>query len=355
MFYKVLGLMSGTSLDGLDMAYCEFDIVKNNINYSIKKATTIPYDNQLRDKIKYAPTYSAEQIFEFSSLLGHYWGKLANRFIVDNDLDIDFISCSGQTIFHQPDKGFTTQIGDLNALASQTNCMVIGDFRSLDVAFSGQGAPLVPIGDQLLFGLYDSCVNIGGFSNISFDKQGKRLAFDICPCNIVLNRLAQTIGLPYDKDGLIAQNSKVDNILLDQLNNIHYYNSQDKYSLSEEWLNDNVIPILNQTKSHTETIIATYTKHIAIQIAKQLKGKTLLTGGGAENKFLVSLIRQLTSNQIIVPDTQTIRYKEALIFAFLGIRRLEHKVNCLSAVTKAKQNCCSGTIVLGYKENKLSI
>ena len=344
--------MSGTSLDGLDIAYCEFYIVDNKIDYSIPKAVTINYTQEFKDKIIACENMSGQELYKFSCFLGHYFGQQAYKFLNDNNLEVDFVASHGQTIFHQPNNGFTVQIGDLSSLAAEVKHKVIGDFRSLDVALGGQGAPLVPIGDKLLFSDYQSCLNIGGFSNISYDKRNKRIAFDICPSNIVLNYLASLLDKQYDKDGNIAKVGKINKDLLKRLNDIPYYKSKKKYSLGKEWLNENVMPILNDyilnesdKKLNLEDILATYTEHIAIQIAKQIKGRTLITGGGAKNKFLIDKIKQKTNNEIIIPDDKIIDYKEALIFAFLGLRRLREECNCLASVTGAIKDSCSGAII----------
>lgn len=365
MFYKVIGLMSGTSLDGLDIAYCTFDIndkddKSNNssIQYNIEKAQTIPYRKEIKDRILSMETCSGEDLAYFSTYLGHYFGKKTREFIEANNLEVDFISSHGQTIFHQIDKQFTLQIADLNAIAAETECSVIGDFRSLDVALGGQGAPLVPIGDEILFSEYDSCLNLGGFSNVSYNSEDKRIAYDICPTNIVLNSLCGELGLAYDKGGEIAKRSKTNAELLLKLNNIPHYVLDKRESLGKEFVKEWVFPILDSFEIKTEEKIATYTQHIAMQIAKHLKGKVLVTGGGAYNVFLIDSIRKYLDSQsnldkgksnldkeLVIPNHLLIEYKEALIFAFLGVRRVRKQVNCLRDVTGARKDSCSGAIV----------
>lgn len=364
MFYKVIGLMSGTSLDGLDIAYCTFDIneeCKSNtpsIQYNIEKAQTIPYNKEIKDQILRMETCSGEELACFSTYLGHYFGKKTREFIEKNNLQVDFIASHGQTIFHQIDKQFTLQIGDLNAIAAETECSVIGDFRSLDVALGGQGAPLVPIGDEILFYQYDSCLNLGGFSNVSYNSEGKRIAYDICPTNIVLNKLCMELGLAFDNRGRIARENRTNEMLLSKLNNIPHYELDKRTSLGKEFVKEWVFPILDSFEIKTEDKIATYTQHIAQQIAKHLKGKVLVTGGGAYNEFLIDSIRKYLGEkssldkkkadldkQLIIPNHWLIEYKEALIFAFLGVRRVRREVNCLKDVTGARKDSCSGAIV----------
>ena len=347
MLYKILGMMSGTSLDGLDMAAVEFSIsedANNNIDYRIIKTSTIGYTPELRQAIIDCETMSGEQLVHFSMYLGHFFGKQARKFLDENNLTVDFIASHGQTIFHQPSKGFTLQIGDINAIASQTHITTIGDFRSLDVALGGQGAPLVPIGDKLLFGQYPCCLNIGGFSNISYDKDNKRIAFDICPSNIVLNLLCERIGLDYDKNGEIAKANTINKDLLNKLNSIPYYINNKKHSLAKEFVKSDVLPIIDKYDMSVEDKIATYSEHIATQIAKQIVGDTFVTGGGAYNNYILNAIKSKTDYKIIVPDNEIIEYKEALIFAFLGLRRMRKEINCLKEVTGAEQDSCSGLV-----------
>ncbi len=350
MFYRVLGMMSGTSLDGLDLALCEFDIDEKQIDYQIIRATTIPYASTLKDKILRCENCNGEYLAEFSAYLGHYFGKQANKFLKQNNLTADFIASHGQTIFHQPHKGFTLQIGDINAIASETELTVIGDFRSMDVALNGQGAPLVPIGDKLLFANYDCCLNIGGFSNIPFDDNSLRKAYDICPSNIVLNYLCHYLNLEYDNDGQIAKHSTIDTALLQELNSIPYYTNNEQQSLGKEFVKQYIFPLLENSSLSIECKIATYTEHIAYQIGKNIKGKTLVTGGGAYNSFLIDRIRHYANYELIVPSNLIVEYKEALIFAFLGVRRLRKEVNCLSSVTGARCDSCSGSVVYWLKE-----
>ncbi|MCK9163802.1 MAG: anhydro-N-acetylmuramic acid kinase, partial [Bacteroidales bacterium] len=233
MFYKVIGLMSGTSLDGLDIAYCLFSVENNKWSYSIEKAETIEYSKELRDKLIRAENTSSYEFVKIDKEFGAFIGKEVRSFVDKYSIEVDFVASHGQTIFHQPQINLTTQIGDINSIAANARIKTIGDFRRLDLALGGQGAPLVPIGDRLLFSEYPSCLNLGGFSNISFEKGDKRIAFDICPVNIVLNILAQREGLTFDRDGLLARSGKVDNSLLKRLNALEFYKKEEKKSLAK--------------------------------------------------------------------------------------------------------------------------
>lgn len=339
--------MSGTSLDGLDIAYCEFEEQNGRWSYRIIESETVPYTDDFRKRVIAMENASAVEFSSFDVELGHYFGRLTREFIDKHSLTPDFVCSHGQTIFHQPAKGYTTQIGNLAALCSEVRMKTIGDFRTLDVMLGGQGAPLVPIGDLLLFADYDNCLNIGGFSNISRKKDGKITAFDICPVNIVLNHLCGKIGLPFDKDGEIAANSAVDNTLVEKLNALPYYESKKTgKSLGKEWVLSNVFPLLESSGLSIESQIASYTFHAAEQISKNiLPGRTLVSGGGAYNTHLVSLIRRNTRFEIEIADKTTTDYKEAMIFAFLGVLREREQVNCLASVTGASQNTCGGSVV----------
>ncbi|MCB9335535.1 MAG: anhydro-N-acetylmuramic acid kinase, partial [Flavobacteriales bacterium] len=321
--YNVIGVMSGTSLDGLDICYCSFNFSKEKIwNFKINNAETVEIPNSLKQKLTNAINYSALDIALLNNELGNYIGDSVNTFINKNNLNkslINFIASHGHTIFHQPEKKLTLQIGNGANISAYTKLPVINDFRTIDVAMSGHGAPLVPIGDEFLFSEYDYCLNLGGITNISF-KKDKRLAFDICPNNIVLNFLANKLNLEYDNNGRIAKSGNLNESLLNELNLLNYYNEPYPKSLGIEWIQSCIFPILSKFKIPIADQLRTFCEHIAIQISKHLSpnSQVLITGGGAYNKFLIERIKELNSCQIIIPDKQLIDFKEALIFGFLG-------------------------------------
>jgi len=340
--YKVIGLMSGTSLDGLDLAFCEFNNVNGNWNYEILCAETIPYSEEWF-RILSSLSDSTASVFAFTDhSYGHLLGKLTREFIEKNNVKADFIASHGHTIFHQPFNGFTTQIGNGAAIKAETGLPVICDFRSGDVASGGQGAPLVPLGDKLLFPEFDFCLNLGGIANISFDQQGERIAFDICPVNIVLNSLAGKEGLPYDKDGALAARGQPDDILLGKLNNLTYYSQTGPRSLGKEWVETNIFPVLEESGLTNENILSTYCAHIAHQVAHitgtDSSKKILVTGGGTHNIYLLSLIESKIFPELVKPNILTINFKETIIFAFLGVLRWRNEINCLKSVTGARQD-----------------
>jgi anhydro-N-acetylmuramic acid kinase len=348
--YHVIGLMSGTSLDGLDMAYCVFSERNDKWVFTIKSFVMVDYDTKWIKKLQYAPNLPGNELMLLHNEYGKYLGEQVSRFIkIKGIKKLDFVASHGHTIFHQPEEKLTFQLGNGAALAAACGCTVINDFRSLDVALNGQGAPLVPIGDKLLFAEYEYCINLGGFANISYDKNGKRMAFDIGPVNIVLNYLAELLGKHYDKDGKLAAKGKVDRNLLDKLNALAYYKQPPPKSLGREWVENKFLPIINKTSISLEDKLATVTENIAEQIARtiknQAKGKVLVTGGGTYNKYLVKLLQaKLPDHKIVIPADDIIKYKEALVFAFLGVLRWEGKDNCLSSVTGADRNNKGGTI-----------
>jgi len=340
--------MSGTSLDGLDIALCEFKKQGESWNYHIIKAETIDYTLLKRAEFNNLLSASGEQLAHADMILGYFIGKEATAFLKKNNLKADFIASHGHTIFHQPSKGFTYQIGSGAAIAAASGLPVISDFRSVDVALGGQGAPLVPIGDKLLFTDFEFCLNLGGIANISFDQVGKRIAFDICPANIVLNTLAKQLGQEYDKDGLYARKGNINTELLDKLNRLNYYKQPFPKSIGKEWVDQEVFPIVNTFTSSTEDKLATFCIHIAEQLATITTGKTgklLATGGGAFNGFLMEKIKQSCKNlTVIVPEDNIVSFKEALIIAFLGVLRVRNEVNCLSSVTGASSDSIGGAL-----------
>lgn len=345
MLYKVIGLMSGTSLDGLDIAYCLFSYDNGKWSYSIEKAETIEYSSQAKEKLIKAESTTSQEFAKTDKEFGHYIGKETRKFIDKYNLEVDFISSHGQTIFHQPEINFTSQIGDINSIAAQTRVKTIGDFRRLDIALGGQGAPLVPIGDRFLFSDYPYCLNLGGFSNISFEKDGKRIAYDICPVNIVLNYLAEKEGMTYDKDGLLAKSGNINQELLEKLNNLDYYKAEEKKSLGKEWVLKYIFPLFENSNLETKDIMATYVEHITIQLASKINGEVLITGGGVFNKYLIESLKEKLNYKIHIPDPIIINYKEALIFAFLGVLRERKEINTLCSVTGASKDSCGGLIV----------
>ncbi len=352
--YKVIGLMSGTSLDGLDIAYCHFEKNTDTWNFSIEKTESIDYTTDFKEKLKNTVHLEASRLLAFHNQYGIWLGEQVKNFINANKIEVDFVSSHGHTVFHQPQIGLTYQIGSGQHLANICQQKVICDYRTNDVALGGQGAPLVPIGDQLLFANYDFCLNLGGISNISFDHQSKRIAYDISPANMLLNHICKSIDLQYDEGGKISASGTINTQLLAQLNNLAYYKLPYPKSLGYEWFTDKVVPILDNTNDSTNNLLHTSVHHIAEQIVnaikstKKMKPSVLVTGGGAKNNFLIDTLQQKLSTKatIIVPSMDIIDFKEALIFGFMGVLRDQNKINCLRSVTGASKDSSSGIIYI---------
>ncbi len=351
-FYAI-GLMSGTSLDGLDIVYAYFLEKDDAWFYEILACKTVEYDKQLKQQLKDAHTLNGRELLMLHNSYGEFTGKEIAKFIEEEKIrNVDFIASHGHTVFHEPSRHFNFQLGNAYFILRETGIPVIADFRSRNIVFGGQGAPLVPIGDRLLFGNYGIRINLGGFSNYSLeDETGTTIAGDICPVNVVLNMLSSKyFGLEMDNDGIIGSRGKVIESMLEELDAIEYYNREngDK-SLSREWLETEFLPVLNKyDKFLPEDIIRTVYEHIANQIAKIVlrhnqKNTVLLTGGGAKNKFLTGLIsNKLLNTEVKIPDDRLIDYKEALIFAFLGVLSFCNHFNCLSSYTKAAEDMICG-------------
>ncbi|MEW7279159.1 anhydro-N-acetylmuramic acid kinase [Aquimarina sp. 2201CG1-2-11] len=352
--YTVIGLMSGTSLDGLDIVCANFTHKNGKWEFIIVCKESIEYDAAFKKKLKNTVHLNATDLLHFHNEFGTWLGKEVKKVIDKNKLSIDFIASHGHTVFHQPEIGLTYQIGSGQHLANASSQKVICDFRTNDVALGGQGAPLVPIGDRLLFNEYDACLNLGGISNISFEEHENRIAYDISPVNMLLNYLCAKIGKAYDKGGAIAQSGSLNKNLLNTLNALEYYQLPFPKSLGYEWFAKKVIPIIDNTKDTTENLLHTAVHHICDQISFSVKKiesdktKLLITGGGAKNDFLIQTLRQKQVNhaEIIIPSEEIIDFKEALIFAFMGVLRDRNEINCLKSVTGAKFDSSSGVVFI---------
>ncbi|HRH10723.1 MAG TPA: anhydro-N-acetylmuramic acid kinase [Bacteroidia bacterium] len=343
---KVLGIMSGTSLDGLDLALCEFNLTGKSYDYAVLKANTIPYSKEQKRKLSEIKNANAQQYFAMHHLFGKFIGTEVKKFLSENGLEADLISSHGHTVFHQPQHGFSSQLGCGATIAAITSTTTVCDFRSLDVVNGGQGAPLVPIGDKLLFGKHDACLNIGGIANISFDTNGERKAFDVCFANMALNYLAEKLDKPYDEGGKLAASGKADEFLLKELKTTLHI--EKKISLARERYENLLLPILAKYRITIEDKLATFCTYAGEAIADVLNEfalkSVLVTGGGAYNEFLIDQIRTKYKGEIILPDNETIQFKEALIFAFLGYLRVNEKVNTLHTVTGAKSDTIGGAV-----------
>jgi anhydro-N-acetylmuramic acid kinase len=345
--YLVIGLMSGTSLDGLDIAACKFNFVQGKWSYELLAAETITYSNELVMRLRKANDCSGFELSLLDVDLGKMHGEWVASFIERFDLKPDLIASHGHTIFHRPELGLTLQIGSAAHITAQTGIQTISNFRTIDVALGGQGAPLVPIGDRLLFSEYDACLNLGGIANISFEESGKRIAFDIVPCNMVFNEIALLKGLAYDEGGSIARSGRCIQELFERWNALDFYSKEAPKSLGREYFEEHYIREIGKGLLLTD-IMATAVEHAVYQIAKIIQEHSLknvlVTGGGAHNDFLIGKLREETTSDIVIPDSKSINFKEAIVFAFLGALRIRGEINALSSVTGARIDSVGGFI-----------
>ena len=347
--YSVIGVMSGTSLDGVDLVYVSFHL-NEKWEFKIKLAETISYSDYWYNRLKGLVNKNKEELEVIDIDYTKYLAGIIANFISKNEITpIDFICSHGHTALHQPENKLTLQIGNLPILSRLLNKTVVCDFRVQDVELGGQGAPLVPIGDDLLFNDYDFCINLGGFANLSASINGSRIAYDICPVNIVLNKYVEKLNLKYDDKGVLASQGLINHQLLSKLDALPFYEKTYPKSLGLEWVNSSVFPLIASFQLETTSILRTVVAHISNQIAKEInkkeKASVLVSGGGTYNTFLMNEIRKITPNKIIIPSNEIIEYKEALIFGFLGVLKYRNEINVLASVTGAKTNHSSGKIL----------
>lgn len=352
--YEIIGLMSGTSMDGLDIAHVKFDFnADSNDSFELLNTDTVPIPDELLQKLMDAPNYSVTQLLMLDKEFGRFLADSVTKFIDQKKIvknSINAIASHGQTILHQPNNGFTLQIGCGSTLSYLTDINVINDFRTKDIVAGGQGAPLVPIGDFGLFSdLAEGFLNIGGFANVSFKKDHSIVAYDICPGNLPLNKLAHAKNLAYDKNGELAKSGEINFFLLDLLNSLDYYLLDGPKSLGTEWIEEFYYPKLKFDKE-IENNLRTVVEHTAIQISNVLNSahlnSVLVTGGGAKNGFLVERIQHYFNGELILPEQKIIDFKEAIVFAYLGALYLDKRPNALSSVTGAKKNTIGGVFHL---------
>ena len=343
--------MSGTSLDGIDLCLTEFKLFRDEWSYSIIATKTEKYSDQWEKELRGIESKSAVNLVELDFRYGKSLGAIASKFLSENNQSADAIASHGHTIFHQIKKGFTYQLGHGASIAAASGIICVSDFRSLDVALGGQGAPLVPFGDEKLFGSYNACVNLGGIANLSFKKDVERIAFDVCACNMVLNyfmiKYRQT---EFDVDGEHSSTGKLIPDLYRELNEVDFFKTTGPKSLGKEWVFEEIIPLIENHKDPLPDQLFTFTKHIAFQIASTLKSNNiskniLFTGGGSKNKFLIELLKA-EGLEFELPAVAMIDFKEALIFAFLGLKRILGETNTFKSVTGASKNSCGGSIYL---------
>ncbi len=339
---RVLGVMSGTSLDGLDLALCDFHDVYAG-KFDVIKAFTVSFPPELLAQLHDADLLRSEDLLFLDNELGRF---IANQ--VNKNFEGEFIIAShGHTIFHQPERRMTLQVGSPAIVAAHTGRTVVGDFRRVDVALGGQGAPLVPVGDHLLFSEYSSCLNLGGIANSSCIQDGYRVAGDSSPCNIVLNKLAKVMGFAFDHGGDIARSGKLNASLLNTLDSLDFYAKPFPKSLSREWIERKIFPCLQDSGLGVADQMHTSVEHFAHQIGKRLPaGECLVTGGGTWNSFLIERIQHHSEAQLVIPSRELVNFKEAIVFALLGLLRMHEKINIYSSVTGSSRDHSAGAIYI---------
>ena len=347
--YHVIGLMSGTSLDGLDIAYCEISRKNGEWSFHLIGADTLAYSADWRNRLVNSIHMTSEELLTLDIDYGRFLGEKVCGFMKDVGANPDFIASHGHTIFHQPEKGWTLQIGKGQEIANATGIKTICDFRSKDVSLGGQGAPLVPVGDEYFFSKYDACLNLGGIGNVSFKKAGVRTAMDICAVNMLLNYLTLEIGKAYDHGGTIARSGVVISDLLERLNGLPYFAKQGPKSTGVEWFNHEVVPVLEEFSTiPLPDRLRTALEHIAIQISHSVteSSSMLVTGGGAKNSFLMERLAHWLGFEPYIPDQEIVDFKEALVFALMGVLRNEEEINCFKSVTGARSDNSGGVVYL---------
>jgi anhydro-N-acetylmuramic acid kinase len=364
MFYSAIGLMSGSSLDGLDLVFTELEEIGGKWTYRIQASACYAYNKEWTERLKNAVHLSAYEYLLLHSHYGKYLGEQVNRFIEEFGLQhrVQIVASHGHTSFHAPTLGMTGQLGDGATIAAVTGINVVSDLRAMDVALGGQGAPIVPMGEKLLWADYAYLLNIGGIANISANRMEAPVAFDICSANRVLNLLCNELGMEYDAGGATAVSGKVNTELLTALNNLEYYQLKYPKSLANNFGTDLVLPLIKNASLSIPDALRTYTEHIAMQIGYAINllhsekpisnSKLFITGGGAHNTFLVKRIATLISGygvDVIVPDKQLVDFKEALVMALLGVLRWREENTVMHSVTGATRSSIGGAVWIGQE------
>ena len=360
MVYRAIGLMSGSSMDGLDIAFAEFQETSGKWNFEIKAVACYPYDEEWITRLKNATELKALDYQLLHTAYGHYIGEMVNQFIEENNLhhQVQLIASHGHTTFHVPTERMTAQLGDGAAIAAETGINTVSDLRAMDLARGGHGAPIVPIGEKLLLGEYPIFLNLGGIANISFNDPKQYIAFDVCPANRVLNLLSVSLNKHFDEGGQMASSGRINEKLLLLLNDLEYYKLPYPKSLSNDFGTDVVYTLIRNKKISAEDGLRTYVEHVAIQIKNAVRlaptptpgSRILLTGGGAHNHFLVERIAALLHEfniEVTVPEKNIVDYKEALIMALIGVLRWREETNTLASVTGASSDSIGGAVWIG--------
>ena len=358
---RYIGIMSGTSLDGVDVVLCEID----DTSCTLLESLEFPFPSELKAELlsMISGTCTLEEIGRADHGLGVLFTEAVASLVVSHNIDVTTIKAiglHGQTLWHDPEGeyAFTMQLGDPNILATKTGIEVVADFRRKDVALGGQGAPFAPAFHEFIFSNINkptAVLNIGGMANITVlaKKNNDRLiGYDTGCGNVLLDAwIAKHKNLSYDKDGAWARSGKVDDALLDTMMKDPYFSASYPKSTGREkfnmaWLEgviDNVGMRPTRPTDVQRTLVELTALSISNEVLKFNRDIVLLCGGGAKNIFLVERIKQLLPNieVNIAPHADEI---EAMTFAWLACKRIhKEKVN-LKDVTGASDNAVLGGI-----------
>lgn len=363
MVYRVLGLMSGSSLDGLDLALVAFQSVSGKWQFHLEASACYPYPESWVASLRDAHRLHAREYQLLHTAYGHYLGQQVNRFIDEYQLQykVQLIASHGHTVFHEPQSHMTAQLGDGAAIAALTGINTVSELRAMDVALGGQGAPIVPIGELLLWPDFNYLLNLGGIANLTINFNQQPVAFDVCPANRVLNLLAGLAGKAYDENGALAAQGSVADALLQKLNALPYYQQPPPKSLANSFGTDEVFPLLQQSGLSVADASRTYVEHILLQIERAFDGqephpagetflRLLVTGGGAHHRFLTDQLGERLQRrgiEVVIPDAALINYKEAIVMALMGVLRWREEYNVLASVTGASRNSIGGALWMG--------
>ncbi len=363
--YHVVGLMSGSSLDGIDLSYCSYSTSGDAFDWELLNHATYPIPDTWKSRLLHLPEQSAKTFVKTHTYFGHFLSEVINDFIERQKITPDFIASHGHTIFHEPNKRFTTQIGCGAAIATQTGLPVINDFRIQDISINGEGTPLAPAADLFLFEGYDFYLNLGGIANLTAKTVDQLVAFDVCPANQLLNFLANQINLAYDKDGILAKSGQLLPALMERLRDFEYYRMSYPKSLDNSWIKKEVLSIFQQFEEPVQDKLHTTCKFIAEEITNSLSTviqslkmgknnhyKLLATGGGTFNEFLLECIVESNTKgnlpiEVVLPEKEIIDFKEAILMGLLGVLRVQNRPNCFASVTGAKYDTIGGIVHQG--------
>ncbi|XP_064473646.1 anhydro-N-acetylmuramic acid kinase-like [Ornithodoros turicata] len=373
--YEVIGVMSGSSLDGLDIIYTRFSLTSSDCwEYNIQHCTCYNYSPTWIDKLKHATSTSALEYQLLNTEYGRYIGEYVLRFIRENRLDgkVHLIACHGHTVFHLPSQLTTSTLGDGATVAAVTGLPVVSDLRSMDVALGGQGSPIALTAERKLFGNeYQFFLNIGGMACLTYagKNYSDSFAVDVCPANQLLNLLANREGRAFDRSGEMAKSGKVSTRLLKDLDDFDYYKKSFPKSLGVDFGPEILYPLIQAHDLSTADALQTFTEHICNQVAEVIRlvertvkdglpqsSKMLVTGGGARNLFLVDRLTERLKEfriTVVVPNDELVKFKEALVTSVIGVQRLRGEENFIGEVSGASRSSIGGAFWYGKDKIKV--